>query len=56
MRATGKTVVGISAISGYARTCCTTLLRRLAGQPERLESLSRPGASGGKPAHPVAAG
>ena len=41
----GKTMVEISAITGYARTYCSTLLKKLSDEPERLEVLSR----GGRP-------
>jgi transposase len=45
LRAMGKTMVEISAITGYARTYCSTLVKKLADQPEALESLPR----GGRP-------
>lgn len=41
----GKTMVEISAITGYARTYCSTLVKKLAEQPEALEVLAR----GGRP-------
>ena len=41
----GKTMVEISAITGYARTYCSTLLKKLSDEPERLEVLPR----GGRP-------
>jgi hypothetical protein len=41
----GKTMVEISAITGYARTYCSTLLKKLSDEPERLGVLSR----GGRP-------
>lgn len=43
LRAMGKTMVEISAITGYARTYCSTLLRKLSAEPARLESLPRGG-------------
>jgi transposase len=45
LRAMGKTMVEISAITGYARTYCSTLLKKLNDAPERLEALPR----GGRP-------
>lgn len=45
LRAMGKTMVEISAITGYARTYCSTLLKKLADQPKALEVLAR----GGRP-------
>ena len=45
LRAMGKTMVEISAITGYARTYCSTLLKKLSDEPERLEVLPR----GGRP-------
>ena len=41
----GKTMAEISAITGYARTYCSTLLRKLSEEPERLVTLPR----GGRP-------
>ena len=41
----GKTMVEISAITVYARTYCSTLLKKLSDEPERLEVLPR----GGRP-------
>jgi transposase len=41
----GKTMVEISAITGYARTYCSTLLKKLSDEPQRLEVLQR----GGRP-------
>ena len=41
----GKTMVEISAITGYARTYCSTLLKKLRDEPEGLEVLPR----GGRP-------
>lgn len=45
LRAMGKTMAEISAITGYARTYCSTLLRKLSEEPERLATLPR----GGRP-------
>jgi transposase len=45
LRATGKTLAEISAITGYAKTYCSTLCRQLHERPEGLDSLSR----GGRP-------
>jgi hypothetical protein len=45
LRAMGKTMVEISVITGYARTYCSTLLKKLSDEPERLEVLPR----GGRP-------
>ena|SRR5947209_9232772 len=45
LRAMGKTMVEISAITGYARTYCSTLLKKLRDEPEGLEVLPR----GGRP-------
>jgi len=45
LRAMDKTLAEISAITGYAKTYCSTLCKRLQGRPEALESLSR----GGRP-------
>ena len=41
----GKKLVEISAITGYARSYCSTLLKKLGAEPERLEVLPR----GGRP-------
>jgi transposase len=45
LRAMGKTLAEISAITGYAKTYCSTLCKRLRGKPEALEGLAR----GGRP-------
>lgn len=45
LRAMGKTLVEISAITGYAKTYCSTLCKQLEGRPEALATLSR----GGRP-------
>ncbi len=45
LRAMGKTMVEIGAITGYARTYCSTLLKKFAERPEALEALPR----GGRP-------
>jgi transposase len=45
LRAMGKTLAEISAITGYAKTYCSTLCKRLQGKPEALEGLAR----GGRP-------
>ena len=45
LRAMGKTMAEISAITGYARTYCSTLLKWLSAEPARLESLWLVGAT-----------
>jgi transposase len=45
LRAMGKTMAEISAITGYARTYCSTLVKQLSGAPEALQQLAR----GGRP-------
>jgi transposase len=45
LRSMGKKMVEISAITGYARSYCSTLLKKLSAEPERLEVLPR----GGRP-------
>lgn len=45
LRSMGKKLVEISAITGYARSYCSTLLKKLSDEPERLEALPR----GGRP-------
>jgi transposase len=45
LRAMGKTLAEISAITGYAKTYCSTLCKRLQGKPGALEGLAR----GGRP-------
>src|ERR1700690_1833547 len=45
LRGMGKKMIEISAITGYARSYCSTLLKKLSDEPERLEVLRR----GGRP-------
>jgi len=45
LRAMGKRLAEISAITGYAKTYCSTLCKRLRDKPEALEGLAR----GGRP-------
>ena len=45
LRSMGMKLVEISAITGYARSYCSTLLKKLSDEPERLEALPR----GGRP-------
>jgi hypothetical protein len=50
----GKTMVEISAITGYARTYCSTLPKKLSDEPDRLEVLSRDGRPKGSKRAPSA--
>ena len=45
LRGLGKKMIEISAITGYARSYCSTLLKKLSDEPKRLEVLRR----GGRP-------
>lgn len=45
LREAGRSLAEISAITGYAATYCSTLVRKFGGQPKALEELAR----GGRP-------
>jgi len=49
LRALGKTMAETSAITGCARTYCSTLLKKLSARPEQVAALPRGGRPKGVP-------